>query len=137
MSWTRGEPDEGPMHRTLYSPQNSYRKVPTFGRDTIRRFARNSSEMKKMAAHDFEDLLQVRSRFFFAPSFISPHSIPVCNSGLRGSSSGAPQHKDSTTALLVVPLAWAGQTADAHGRDTRCHGTSHSGSRTSYAYVSD
>jgi hypothetical protein len=27
--------------------------------DTIRRFAANCSEMKKMAAHDFEDLLQV------------------------------------------------------------------------------
>ena len=37
----------------------SYRQIPTFGRDTIRRFATNSSEMKKMAARDFEDLLQV------------------------------------------------------------------------------
>ncbi|KAG6913290.1 hypothetical protein DXG01_008139, partial [Tephrocybe rancida] len=32
--------------------------VPTFGRDTIRRFARNVSELKKMAARDYEDLLQ-------------------------------------------------------------------------------
>lgn len=36
-----------------------YRLMPTFGKDTIRRFSANSSEMKKMAAHDFEDLLQV------------------------------------------------------------------------------
>jgi hypothetical protein len=36
-----------------------YREVPSFGRDTIRRFTANSSEMKKMAAHDFENLLQV------------------------------------------------------------------------------
>lgn len=36
-----------------------YRSTPTFGRDTIRRFSANSSEMKKMAAHNFEDLLQV------------------------------------------------------------------------------
>jgi hypothetical protein len=28
----------------------------------IRRFATNASEMKKLAARDFEDLLQVRSR---------------------------------------------------------------------------
>ncbi|KAG0694659.1 hypothetical protein DFH29DRAFT_1006136 [Suillus ampliporus] len=34
------------------------RLTPTFGRDTIRKFASNASEMKKMAARDFEDLLQ-------------------------------------------------------------------------------
>ena len=38
-----------------------YRQIPSFGRDTIRRFAANCSEMKKMAARDFENLLQVRS----------------------------------------------------------------------------
>ncbi|KAJ7196539.1 hypothetical protein GGX14DRAFT_375967 [Mycena pura] len=36
----------------------SFRQVPTFGRMTIRRFHRNVSEMKKMAARDFEDILQ-------------------------------------------------------------------------------
>lgn len=36
-----------------------YRLLPTFGKDTIRRFSTNSSEMKKLAAHNFEDLLQV------------------------------------------------------------------------------
>ena len=33
--------------------------MPSFGRDTIRRFVSNCSEMKKMAARDFENLLQV------------------------------------------------------------------------------
>ena len=33
--------------------------MPTFGSSTIRRFATNASEMKKLAARDFEDLLQV------------------------------------------------------------------------------
>ncbi len=37
----------------------SYRSMPTFGSSTIRRFATNASEMKKLAARDFEDLLQV------------------------------------------------------------------------------
>lgn len=37
----------------------SFRLVPTFGRGTIRRFSNNVSEMKKLAARDFEDLLQV------------------------------------------------------------------------------
>ncbi|KAF9474973.1 hypothetical protein BDN70DRAFT_814828 [Pholiota conissans] len=35
-----------------------YRKISTFGHGTIRKFAANSSEMKKLAARDFEDLLQ-------------------------------------------------------------------------------
>lgn len=39
----------------------SYRAVPTFGRDVIRKFSSNSSEMKQLAARDFEDLLQVHS----------------------------------------------------------------------------
>jgi hypothetical protein len=36
-----------------------YREVPTFGRDTIRKFSRNCSDMKKLAARDWEDMLQV------------------------------------------------------------------------------
>ncbi|KAI0634460.1 hypothetical protein C8Q77DRAFT_1217600 [Trametes polyzona] len=35
-----------------------FRQVPTFGRSTIRKFAYNVSEMKRMAARDFEDILQ-------------------------------------------------------------------------------
>jgi hypothetical protein len=38
-----------------------FRSMPTFGSSTIRCFATNASEMKKLAARDFEDLLQVRS----------------------------------------------------------------------------
>lgn len=35
--------------------------VPTFGRGTIRCFTDNVSDMKKLAGHNFEDILQVRS----------------------------------------------------------------------------
>ncbi|KAG6914588.1 hypothetical protein DXG01_016444 [Tephrocybe rancida] len=35
-----------------------YRATPTFGRDTIRKFSTNTSEMKKLAAHNYEDILQ-------------------------------------------------------------------------------
>ncbi|KAF7362262.1 hypothetical protein MVEN_00572600 [Mycena venus] len=35
-----------------------YRQMPRFGVDTIRRFATNASEMRKLGARDFEDLLQ-------------------------------------------------------------------------------
>ena len=43
--------------RLTYFPR--YRQVPTFGRDTIRLFRENASAMKKLAARDYEDLLQV------------------------------------------------------------------------------
>ncbi|KAG2337191.1 hypothetical protein BDR05DRAFT_850044, partial [Suillus weaverae] len=36
-----------------------YRLVPTFGRDTIRKFSANVSGLTKLAARDFKDLLQV------------------------------------------------------------------------------
>lgn len=38
-----------------------FRQVPTFGRDTIRRFCSNVSELKRLAARDHEDILQVIS----------------------------------------------------------------------------
>jgi hypothetical protein len=39
-----------------------YRQVPTFGQDTIRLFHENASAMKKLAARDYEDLLQVSTQ---------------------------------------------------------------------------
>jgi hypothetical protein len=36
-----------------------FRQVPTFGLGVIRRFSNNTSEMKRLAARDFEDILQV------------------------------------------------------------------------------
>lgn len=33
--------------------------IPTFGRDTIRNFGPNVSGLKKLAARDYEDILQV------------------------------------------------------------------------------
>ncbi|KJA23250.1 hypothetical protein HYPSUDRAFT_137895 [Hypholoma sublateritium FD-334 SS-4] len=44
----------------LSNPSCRYRQISTFGSGTIRKFSQNSSEMKKLAARDFEDLLQVR-----------------------------------------------------------------------------
>jgi hypothetical protein len=43
-----------------------YREIPTFGRDTIRKFVRNASAMTKLAARDYEDLLQVRKPVAFS-----------------------------------------------------------------------
>jgi hypothetical protein len=49
--------------RVLNCQNSRFRDIPTFGSSTIRRFASNASEMKKLAARDFEDLLQVRELF--------------------------------------------------------------------------
>lgn len=43
----------------ILSTANRFLEIPAFGRDTIRRFSANCSEMKKLAARDFENLLQV------------------------------------------------------------------------------
>jgi hypothetical protein len=47
---------------TIQDFNRRYRQVPTFGRSTIRRFSENASGMKKLAARNFEDLLQVHLR---------------------------------------------------------------------------
>jgi len=49
------------LRRTISSNifSTRYRQVPTFGRDTIRKFSNNVSGMKNLAGRDFEDLLQV------------------------------------------------------------------------------
>ena len=49
---------------TIQEFNRRYRQVPTFGRSTIRRFSENASGMKKLAARNFEDLLQVRLNHF-------------------------------------------------------------------------
>ncbi|KAG6905235.1 hypothetical protein DXG01_004056 [Tephrocybe rancida] len=54
----------------------SFRLVPTFGRDTIRKFARSVSELKKMAARDYEDLLQCIIPVFEGLLDIS-HDTPI------------------------------------------------------------
>lgn len=37
----------------------SFRQTPMFGYGVIRRFSNNASEMRRLAARDFEDILQV------------------------------------------------------------------------------
>jgi hypothetical protein len=36
-----------------------FREIPPFGRDGVRKTTSNRSELKKMTAHDYEDMLQV------------------------------------------------------------------------------
>lgn len=49
---------------TISTLNERYRAVPTFGRTTIRKFTDNASAMKKLAARNYEDLLQVCRVYF-------------------------------------------------------------------------
>ncbi|KAF7971052.1 hypothetical protein HWV62_22187 [Athelia sp. TMB] len=52
------------------------RLIPTFGRDTIRRFSANVSELKKLAARDYEDILQC-SIAVFDGLLPEPHNTAI------------------------------------------------------------
>lgn len=83
----------------------SYRAVPTFGRDTIRKFSNNCSEMKQMPARDFEDLLQVCQNPFILSRlmyFGVQCAIPVF-AGLLPE-----PHNSRLLELLFVVAQWHG-----------------------------
>jgi len=79
----------------------SYRQVPTFGRDTIRRFHKNASAMKKLAARDFEDLLQVRP-FLNSISTSITDTFSVPSPFLRASFLSRITDSSSTSSLYFV-----------------------------------
>ena len=90
---------------TLVSELNRrYRMVPTFGSDTIRKFASNTSEMKRMAARDFEDVLQVSPHSdFLAFEFLSKCdqcAIPVFDGLLPK------PHNETVLTLLFTCAYW-------------------------------
>ncbi|KAH6904929.1 hypothetical protein BKA70DRAFT_1431513 [Coprinopsis sp. MPI-PUGE-AT-0042] len=67
-----------------------YRDIPSFGRDTIRKFSTNASEMARKAARDYEDLLQLKC------------SLPVFDSLLP------PPHNEIVMDLLFLLCQWHG-----------------------------
>lgn len=66
---------EEKMKGVYINTWNRFRQVPTFGRFTIRRFHNNVSEMKKLAARDFEDILQVRTLITLTNSSMHRHKF--------------------------------------------------------------
>lgn len=81
-----------------------FREVPTFGRDTIRRFSSNAAAMKKLAARDFEDLLQVSLHEITSPRPVLTMtwqcSIPVFESLLPS------PHNELVLDLLYSLTEW-------------------------------
>jgi len=65
-----------PSHWLTIRYLNRYRQMPSFSQ-AIRKFKNNVSEMKKLAAHNFEDLLQVKY-----PHNISAILVDVLTEGL-------------------------------------------------------
>ena len=49
------------LFTSIQQCSHSFQEIPSFGRDTICKFSVNVSELKKMAAWEFENLLQVSS----------------------------------------------------------------------------
>jgi hypothetical protein len=74
-----------------------YRQMPTFGRDTIRRFSANVSDMKKFAGRDFEDLLQVVT----LPHWILIVLIPIIVPSAQSLPLKAFSHHPTTPSLLI------------------------------------
>lgn len=59
VNWTKGIVTDTSVNNFSDFSAIRFRDVPTFGRDSIRRFTNNVSELKKLGARDYENLLQV------------------------------------------------------------------------------
>ncbi|KAJ3556338.1 hypothetical protein NM688_g2089 [Phlebia brevispora] len=98
-----------------------FRRVPTFGSDTIRRFTNNVSELKKLAARDYEDILQV-CIFALNPMIILTWLFEVLDSLYRGALARAPGACRLGHALVFTHVACNGQVTFTYGvnnQDTR------------------
>ena len=96
-----------------------YRQVPPFGNGTIRRFKGNPSAMRKLAARDFEDLLQVWTPSPRLLIDIAYHIHTVRTPSLRGLAAHT-DREHLTQDSLVRPCHMARLCKDevTHGHDT-------------------
>ena len=80
-----------------------FRLITPFGKDKIRRFTNNASQMKKLAAHHFEDLLQVYDHIAHFPVTLltSPQCILPVLDGLLPE-----PHNSDVLDLLFVMGCW-------------------------------
>ena len=84
----------------------------TFGHDTIRKLPKNVSELSKLAARDYEDILQVRVTTTAQKPLID--YIQVLNPGIRWSISQRGQQEHRRTPVSACYLACLRQTAPAY-----------------------
>jgi hypothetical protein len=93
-----------------------YRQVPTFGHDTIRVFNSNASAMKKLAARDFEDLLQVRIQVSSRSLLTAKLVRYPC---LRGDTAITPQRSRQRSPICPRDMARICQTSPSYGTHAR------------------
>lgn len=79
-----------------------FRLVPSFGNGVIRTFANNTSEMKRLAAHDFEDILQVCCVDCFLVMLADAFSISVLLPYLKGFSQLSTMQSCSPYCIILL-----------------------------------
>jgi hypothetical protein len=90
-----------------------YRQVPPFGSHTIRRFTSNCSELKKLAAWDYEDLLQVYNRTILCLRARANIAL-VFHTCFRLPPPRTSQSYHSEVAISAGVLAWISKTPNAY-----------------------
>ena len=86
--------------------------MPTFNGDTIRKLPDKVSELSKLAARDYEDILQVRESTVAQQPMIN--QAQVLNSGIRWTISRAGQQEHQRAPVSTRYLARLRQIALAH-----------------------
>jgi len=79
----------------------SFRQVPTFGRDTIRKFGGSVSSLTKMTARGFEDIIQVGS---FLASSVRKRAESLPSVGYPSSKGCSVNH--ITRSYWTLPSTW-------------------------------
>ncbi|RPD53254.1 hypothetical protein L226DRAFT_548591 [Lentinus tigrinus ALCF2SS1-7] len=102
-----------------------YRMIPTFGRNTIRRFVNNMADLKKLAARDYEDSLQAiqcsMAVFDGLPNNVQDNNIildMLFDDGCWHALAKLRLHTDDTVDLLDVATVNVGQSTRRFTRIT-------------------
>ncbi|KAG6823422.1 hypothetical protein H0H92_010275 [Tricholoma furcatifolium] len=115
------QPQIHELDRRALAPR-SFQKVPTFGADTIRKFGKKVSELKKMAARDYEDILQVAIPIFEG-LLDGPHDLTISDLLFRFAYwhglAKLRLHSDRTLEILDQQTSLIGHSLRAF-KDTTC-----------------
>ena len=99
-----------------YSITNSgvrFRQIPSFGHDTICHFSNDALAMKKLAARNFEDLLQV-SAPIWQPGHLPDSPLLVFHSCFWGTLTTPPQWNYHDSTIQAGKVACPCQAMAAH-----------------------
>jgi hypothetical protein len=93
-----------------------FRQVPSYGNGVIHKFANNTSEMKRLAARDFEDILQVCHLYSVITNVVDFYLSALCWS-LKGYSQRTTTRLYNHCCTCVYPMACPCQTKDPFGNN--------------------